>query len=104
MDDIEKRMSTACEMSKKALSEVKSTTQLVEVLWLTKTQTDLITCGKTLADDAKETLHLAIWANEFTILMLHLLKAIKHGMQIRHVVGSIFQKTVLKQDVRDRNE
>jgi len=76
------------ERARRALEAYQANPRLVEVLWRVTSQADLVARGQTLIQDAKQTLHVAVWAEEFDALLETLLIAAERGVRIALVLYS----------------
>ena len=79
---IEQTTTEACEEAREALERYQSDPQVVEVLWRVTSQADLVARGKSLTESAAKTLHLALWPEEFEVLLPSLLGAMDRGVQV----------------------
>ena len=85
---IEKETHTACQEARGALERYQSDPRVVEVLWRVTSQSDLIARGKSLTRDAEHTLHVALWAEEFEVLLPSLLEAMDRSVRIAMILYS----------------
>jgi len=85
---IEQTTRVACEEAREALESYQSDPQVVEVLWRVASESDLLARGKSLTEGAAHTLHLALWAEEFEVLLPSLLEAMDRGVQIAMILYS----------------
>lgn len=72
--------------ARNALEHFKDAPRMVEVLWRITSRQDLVDRGRKLANDANETLHAAIWSEEFAKLLPNLLTAAERGIRIALVL------------------
>ncbi len=82
LESMEKRAVSACERARKMLERYQGDPRVVEVLWRVTSQRDLIARGRELAREARKTLHVALWAEEFEALLPSLLEAAERGVSI----------------------
>lgn len=85
---IEQETRAACEDAREALERYQSDPKVVEVLWRVTSESDLIARGRSLADDAAHTLHIALWAEEFDVLLPSVLAAMDRGVRIAMILYS----------------
>ncbi|HEY5526556.1 MAG TPA: helix-turn-helix domain-containing protein [Candidatus Anoxymicrobiaceae bacterium] len=85
---IEQTTRSACEEAREALERFQSDPRVVEVLWRVTSQSDLIARGKSLTEGAAHTLHIALWAEEFDILLPSLLEAMDRGVKVAMILYS----------------
>ncbi|MHB8896317.1 MAG: TrmB family transcriptional regulator [Candidatus Geothermincolia bacterium] len=85
---IEQETHTACREALEALERYESDPKVVEVLWRVTSQSDLIARGQSLTKDAAHTLHVALWAEEFEVLLPSLLEAMDRGVKIAMILYS----------------
>lgn len=88
MDRIGEGMKNSLGEARNALTSYQKSPRVVEVLWRVTSQEDLIARGKTLADAAETTLHVALWADEFDGLLPHLMEAATRGVRMALVLYS----------------
>ncbi len=88
LDGMEKRLTSACERARKELERYQGDPRVVEVLWRVTSQQDLVARGGELAQNARRTLHVALWADEFEVLLPQLLEAADRGVKIALVLYS----------------
>ena len=88
MDVIEKNTATACDRARRVLARVERAEQLVEVLWRIQSEKDLIARAQTLIVEARHTLHLALWGDEFGQLFSDLTAARERGVEMSLIVYS----------------
>ena len=86
IDRIERDISATCGRARDALKRYQSNPQVVEVLWRVVSEQDLIQRGRSLAEGAKKTLHVALWASEFDVLLPSLIDAADRGVRIALVL------------------
>jgi len=85
---IEDGLSSAVNEARKALDNWQSNPRIVEVLWRITSQQDLIMRGKKLTRDSQNTLHIAIWPEEFDALLQDILKAVDRKVKVALVLYS----------------
>jgi sugar-specific transcriptional regulator TrmB len=85
---IEQATTAACRGAREALERYQSNPQVVEVLWRVTSQADLVARGKSLAEGAAKTLHMALWSEEFEVLLPSLLDAMDRGVQVALILYS----------------
>ncbi len=88
IDRIGEGMKLSLDEARNALENYQKNPRVVEVLWRVTSQEDLVARGKKLTDEAKKTLHVALWADEFNALLPHLMKAIGRGVRLALVLYS----------------
>ena len=74
--------------ARQALTAYQTNPQVVEVLWRVTSQTDLVARGQKLVHGAQQTLHVALWAEEFDALFKVLYAAAERGVRIALVLYS----------------
>ena len=74
--------------AREALGRYRRNPGTVEVLWRVTSPRDLVSRGKRLTDDAGDTLHVAIWAEEFDAILPHLMAAVERGVRLALVLYS----------------
>jgi sugar-specific transcriptional regulator TrmB len=90
MDDIEKNMSAACHRAKRVLARVERRDQTVEVLSRIQSEKDLISRACALVREATDSLHLALWGEEFGALFSDLADARKRGVRMSLILYSAY--------------
>jgi HTH-type transcriptional regulator, sugar sensing transcriptional regulator len=85
---IEQTTRSACAEALEALERYQSDPRVVEVLWRVTSESDLIARGKSLTEGAEHTLHVALWAEEFDVLLPSLLGALDRGVKIAMILYS----------------
>ena len=80
LDDIAESTRTACDRARDALRRHSSDHKTVEVFWRVSSEQDLIARGRSLAEGARRTLHVGIWAQEFEPLLPQLTAAADRGL------------------------
>jgi HTH-type transcriptional regulator, sugar sensing transcriptional regulator len=85
---IEETTRSACEEALEALERYQSDPKVVEVLWRVTSESDLIARGKSLTESSEHTLHVALWAEEFDVLLPSLLGALDRGVRIAMILYS----------------
>lgn len=88
VDSIEQATEEACGRAREALERYKRDPQVVEVLWRVTSEADLIARGMSLTDEAAKTLHVALWSEEFEVLLPSLLAAMDRGVEIAMILYS----------------
>jgi sugar-specific transcriptional regulator TrmB len=88
VDQIAQGYDASLERARQALKMYQANPQVVEVLWRLTSQTDLVARGQKLVKSARQTLHVALWAEEFDALCKALLSAVKRGVRIALVLYS----------------
>lgn len=88
IDRIERDISATCDGARGALERYQGDPRVVEVLWRVVSEQDLIARGRSLADGAKKTLHVALWSQEFDVLLPSFLDAADRGVRIALVLYS----------------
>jgi sugar-specific transcriptional regulator TrmB len=68
--------------AREALERLRAGRGTVEVLWRVASRADLIDRGRRMIADAGETLHLALWAEEFDALLAGLVEAAGRGVSM----------------------
>ena len=82
IDAIAQGFGGALDMAREALAEVRQQARVAEVLWRVTSQQNLIQRGRRLAEKARRTLHVALWAEEFGAMADALLSAGGRGVAI----------------------
>jgi sugar-specific transcriptional regulator TrmB len=88
MEQIGEEINSSLEAARGALRRYRRNPGTVEVLWRVTSPGDLVARGQRLTDDAAETLHVAIWAEEFDAILPHLLGAVERGVRLALVLYS----------------
>jgi len=88
VDSIEHATEEACGRAREALERYRRDPQVVEVLWRVTSEADLIARGMSLTDEAARTLHVALWSEEFEVLLPSLLAAMDRGVKIAMILYS----------------
>ena len=88
IDSIEREMHDTCDGARDAMERYQKDPRVVEVLWRVVSEQDLIARGKSLAAQATRTLHVALWAEEFDLLLPDLLDAADRGVRIALILYS----------------
>ncbi len=88
LNGIEDGLNSAVSQARKALDSWQRNPQVVEVLWRITSRQDLVIRGKKLTREAKNTLHIAIWPEEFDALLPEFLKAVDRNVKIALVLYS----------------
>lgn len=86
IDRIESDVSATCDRARDALERYRGNPQVVEVLWRVVSEQDLISRGRSLSENARKTLHVALWASEFDVLLPSLLDAADRSVKIALVL------------------
>lgn len=86
IDRIESDMNEACDAARDALERYQGNPGVVEVLWRVVSQLDLVARGRSLTEGAVETLHVALWPEEFEVLLPSLTEAADRGVRIALVL------------------
>ncbi len=84
--DMEKNLGSALERARESLNKLKSDPSVVEVLWRVTSQRDLVAKGRTLTGEARRTLHVALWDEEFDSLLPDLERAAERGLKMALVL------------------
>ncbi len=88
LDHSESRARAAHQRARKALERRERAPRSVEVLWRVNSLPDLIRRGRSLIAESNEALHVALWADEFQVLLPDLLSALERGVRIALVLYS----------------
>lgn len=78
---IARNMTRACARALDMLETWRAAPGATEVLWRVASVPDLIHRAKALADEARETLHAALWPEEFERVYEHLSGAVRRGVR-----------------------
>lgn len=81
ISSIEDGLNSAVDRARNALDNYQGSPQVVEVLWRVNSQQDLILRGQKLTRDARKTLHVAIWPEEFQALYPDISDAVNRGVK-----------------------
>jgi sugar-specific transcriptional regulator TrmB len=85
---IEESVQQACGEALDLLARLQSDRRVVEVLWRVVSRQDLVSRGRRLTGEAAETLHVALWAEEFDALLEDLLAAADRGVRLALILYS----------------
>lgn len=88
IDNMQTELRSAYDRARYELSRFKTDPQVVEVLWRVTSQQDLIARGQSLCKDSQQSLHVALWSEEFDSLLPDLLDAADRGVKIALVLYS----------------
>jgi sugar-specific transcriptional regulator TrmB len=88
IDSIESEMSATCAKARDALERYQGDPRVVEVLWRVVSEQDLVARGMSLTGRAKKTLHVALWPEEFEVLLPSFIEAAERGVRIALVLYS----------------
>jgi sugar-specific transcriptional regulator TrmB len=83
---IERATKEACDRARDALRHVLTDTRVMEVLYRVISQRDLVARGISLAAEATEVLHVALWPEEFDELAEELCAAVMRGVKLALIV------------------
>ena len=86
INNIEHGLEASLDRARDALNQFKDAPRMVEVLWRITSRQDLVDRGLKLTAESAETLHVAIWSDEFEKLLPSLLAAAKRGIRIALVL------------------
>jgi len=85
---IEESMRHACGEALSQLERLRGDQRVVEVLWRVASREDLVARGRRLTAEAAETLHVALWAEEFDSLRADLIAALTRGVSVALILYS----------------
>ena len=85
---IEESMQQACGEALDRLKKLQNDQRVVEVLWRVTSREDLVARGRQLTAGAVETLHVALWAEEFDALLGDLTDALSRGVRVALILYS----------------
>ena len=88
IEEMEDSSNTAYKLARDTLSRFQSDPKVVEVLWRVTSQRDLVAKGRSLSDEAKQSLHVALWKEEFDSLLPSFLDAAGRGLKMALVLYS----------------
>ncbi len=88
IDQLQEGSARAYSRARLKLESFRSDSRTVEVLWRVTSQKDLIRRGLALTTEAQETLHVAVWSEEFEAILESLLHASERGVRIALVLYS----------------
>jgi sugar-specific transcriptional regulator TrmB len=88
LDESEAASRAAHERARDALTRHGRASRNVEVLWRVKSRQDLIRRGRKLIGEARKTLHVALWPEEFEALDPDLLAAMGRGLRMALILYS----------------
>ena len=86
INGIEDGLAASLARARNTLEHFKDATRMVEVLWRITSRQDLVDRGLKLTGSAQNTLHVAIWSDEFEKLLPSLLAAGERGLRIALVL------------------
>ena len=82
LEYIEESARSSCGRARRALEHLRGGPSTAEVIWRVTDEDDLIARGRSLAEGAGETLHVAVWAPEFEALLPALVAALDRGVSL----------------------
>ena len=88
LDNIQKDMESTFQQARKELHKVQHAPDVLEYFWRITTREDLVTRALALVDDAKITLHIALWTEEFDSVLPSLLRAAQRGIKTALILYS----------------
>ncbi len=86
MNSMADGFSASLDRARDALDNFKDSPRMAEVLWRITSRQDLVDRGLKLTGSVTQTLHVAIWSDEFEKLLPSLLAAAQNGIQIALVL------------------
>ena len=86
INSIEDGLSASLDRARDALDNFNDAPRMVEVLWRITSRQELVDRGLKLSGKAENTLHVAIWPEEFEKLLPRLLDAAQRGIKIALVL------------------
>lgn len=86
LNNIAGGLEASMERARDALEHFKDSPRMVEVLWRITSRQDLVDRGLKLTNDADQTLHAAIWSEEYAKLLPNFLAAAERGIRIALVL------------------
>ena len=82
IDNIQKDMIDACQHARDELEQLQNTPDVLEYFWRITSRDDLVTRAHDLVEAATETLHVALWAEEFDSVLPFLLSAARRKVKM----------------------
>ncbi|MDZ7725719.1 MAG: helix-turn-helix domain-containing protein [candidate division KSB1 bacterium] len=88
IDNIQNNMNQACDQAQSALQHLQEEPDVMEILWRVTSLDDLVSRAHSLVDGAQQTLHVALWAEEFDAVYPALLRAAERDLRMAVILYS----------------
>ena len=82
IENIQKDMIQACEQARYELEQLQHAPDVLEYFWRITSREDLVTRAHHLVEAATQTLHVALWAEEFDSVLSHLVAAARRKVKM----------------------